>query len=134
MPQSLRATICRKTIDLFSTTSLESQESYLTAGISKHVSRSLEIFSACRILSHGSIMLRLASLASSLAVVFYFFMVEMLLLLSLLLLYTPVPLKNSAQRIRTGYPVSPPANQPLMLKAHPPVNKIVLQITSPRIY
>ena len=30
MPQSLRATIGRKRIDLFSTTSLESQESYLT--------------------------------------------------------------------------------------------------------
>ena len=33
MPQSMRSTIGRKTIDLFSTTSLEAQESYLTTGM-----------------------------------------------------------------------------------------------------
>ena len=48
-----------KPIDLFSTTSLESQESYLTSGMLpyNHSSRSLEIFTAYTVLSHGSIML-----------------------------------------------------------------------------
>ena len=48
---ALRLVHC-KTMDLFSTTSLESQESYLT-NISLDHSR---FFSACTVLSHGSIM------------------------------------------------------------------------------
>ena len=42
-----------QTIDLFSTTSLESKESYLTTGILpyQHISRSLENFSTCTVLS-----------------------------------------------------------------------------------
>ena len=50
--QSLRATIGRKTIDLFSNTSLECQESYLTTGMLPYKHSSF--FS---VLSHGSIML-----------------------------------------------------------------------------
>ena len=55
---ALRLVRC-KPIDLFSTTSLEFQESYLTTGILpyKHFSRSLDIFSNCKVLSHDSIML-----------------------------------------------------------------------------
>ena len=55
---ALRLVRC-KPIDLFCTTSLESQESYLTTGMlpCQHFSRSLEIFSACTVLSHGFIML-----------------------------------------------------------------------------
>ena len=54
--QSLRVTIGPLQA---STTSLESQESYLTTGMLpyKHSSRALEIFTAYTVLSHGSIML-----------------------------------------------------------------------------
>ena len=54
--QSLRVTIG---LLQASTTSLESRESYLTAGMLpyKHSSRALEIFTAYTVLSHGSIML-----------------------------------------------------------------------------
>ena len=54
---ALRMVRC-KTIDLFFTTSLESQECYLTTGMLpyKHVSWSLENFSVCTVLSHCSIM------------------------------------------------------------------------------
>ena len=56
MPQSLRATIGRKTIDLFSTTSLESHAGILP--YNRNVTlQTLEIFSASAVLSHGSIML-----------------------------------------------------------------------------
>ena len=55
--QSLRVTIGPLQA---STTSLESQESYLTAGMLpyKNSSRALEIFTAYTVLSHGSIMLQ----------------------------------------------------------------------------
>ena len=51
--------VARQSTSLYSTTSLESQGSYLTTGILpyEHISRSLEIFSACTMLSHNSIML-----------------------------------------------------------------------------
>ena len=57
--QSYAALVYCKPINVFSTMSLESQESYLTRGMVpyKHFSQSLKILSTCTVFSHSSIIL-----------------------------------------------------------------------------